>query len=591
MAAEELLLENKMSIKHASHLKNVRIGTKISVGYLIMILMMITVTVTSAIRLTRLGEEAEAITGVYTERNQLAQQWKANVLANTTRMMAIAKSSDGYLAEFFKEAIEQASAEAVTLQDRLTAIETTEEGKKLLEKVQMRNKLWSAARDKLMLAKTSQADEDAIRSANQQVVLTTSGYMQAIDFLSKYEQQSLREVSDAIKKSVAATRLFVIAVSLIGIVLAMVFAWSISRSIVRPLLRAVGFAKQVASGDLTAEIDVRSADETGQLMQALHEMNDKLAGIVGEVRSGTVLIAHASGEIAAGNADLSARTESQASSLQETASSMEELTSTVRQNADSARQANQLAQSASEVALKGGAVVAQVVETMGSINQSSNKIVDIISVIDGIAFQTNILALNAAVEAARAGEQGRGFAVVAAEVRSLAQRSATAAKEIKGLIGDSVEKVNVGSKLVNQAGITMDEIVSSIKRVTDIMVEITSASQEQSAGIEQVNSVIAQMDDVTQKNSALVEEAAATAESMRNQADNLAQLVSQFKLDASVAATSMPAALPAKPSARLSQEAAPTSRKPAAQSSSANPSARLNKIAVADGSQDEWEEF
>jgi methyl-accepting chemotaxis protein len=579
-----------MKINNFSHLDNVKIGTKISVGYIIMILMMITVTVTSAIRLTRLGQEADAITGVYTERNQLAQQWKANVLANTTRMMAIAKSSDAYLAEFFKDGIEQASAEAITLQNRLTAIETTEEGKKLLEKVQMRNKLWSAARDKLMAAKISQADEDAIRSANQQVVLTTSGYMQAIDFLSKYEQQSLREASDAIKESVASTRLFVIAVSLIGITLAIIFAWSIPRSIVRPLYQAVGIAKRVAGGDLTAEIEATSTDETGQLMLALREMNDKLAGIVGEVRAGTDLIAHASGEIAAGNADLSARTESQASSLEETASSMEELTSTVRQNAESARQANQLAQTASEVAVKGGAVVAQVVDTMGSINSSSKKIVDIISVIDGIAFQTNILALNAAVEAARAGEQGRGFAVVAAEVRSLAQRSATAAKEIKALIGDSVDKVNVGSKLVNQAGATMDEIVSSVKRVTDIMVEITSASQEQSAGIEQVNSVIAQMDDVTQKNSALVEEAAASAEAMQHQADKLAQLVSQFKLDPALANSDSTTRMPAQPSARLSQEG-PAMRKAATESSSSNPSARLNKIAVADGSRDEWEEF
>jgi methyl-accepting chemotaxis protein len=578
-----------MKIKNFSHLDNVKIGTKISIGYVIMILMMITVTVTSAIRLTRLDQEAEAITGVYTERNQLAQQWKANVLANTTRMMAIAKSSDAYLAEFFKDGIEQASAEAITLQNRLTAIETTEEGKKLLEKVQMRNKLWSAARDKLMAAKTGQADEDAIRSANQQVVLTTSGYMQAIDFLSKYEQQSLREASDAIKKSVASTRIFVIAVSLFGIALGIIFAWSIPRSIVRPLYQAVGIAKRVAGGDLTAKIEATSTDETGQLMHALREMNDKLAGIVGEVRTGTDLIAHASSEIAAGNADLSSRTESQASSLEETASSMEELTSTVRQNADSARQANQLAQTASQVAVKGGAVVAQVVDTMGSINSSSKKIVDIISVIDGIAFQTNILALNAAVEAARAGEQGRGFAVVAAEVRSLAQRSATAAKEIKALIGDSVDKVNVGSKLVNQAGATMDEIVSSVKRVTDIMVEITSASQEQSAGIEQVNSVIAQMDDVTQKNSALVEEAAATAESMQHQADKLAQLVSQFKLDPA-GNTDSPIRMPAQPSVRLSQEG-PAARKSAPESSSSNPSARLNKIAVADGSRDEWEEF
>jgi methyl-accepting chemotaxis protein len=250
------------------------------------------------------------------------------------------------------------------------------------------------------------------------------------------------------------------------------------------------------------------------------------------VRSGTETIATASTEIASGNLDLSSRTEQQASALEETASSMEELTSTVKQNADNARQANQLAQSASEVALRGGAVVADVVRTMGSINASAGKIVDIIGVIDGIAFQTNILALNAAVEAARAGEQGRGFAVVASEVRSLAQRSASAAKEIKALIGDSVDKVGEGSRLVNQAGATMDDIVTSVKRVTDIMGEITMASREQEAGIEQINQAISEMDAVTQQNAALVEEAAAAAQSLQDQSGKLAEVVGVFRLDA-----------------------------------------------------------
>jgi methyl-accepting chemotaxis protein len=272
---------------------------------------------------------------------------------------------------------------------------------------------------------------------------------------------------------------------------------------VRPLGHAVTVAETVAAGDLSAQIVVESRDEAGQLMHALREMNASLAKVVGEVRMGTELIATASGQIASGNQDLSSRTEEQASSLEETAASMEELTSTVKQNADNARQANQLAVSASEVAVKGGSVVSQVVNTMGSINASSKKIVDIIGVIDGIAFQTNILALNAAVEAARAGEQGRGFAVVASEVRSLAQRSAAAAKEIKTLIGDSVEKVEEGSKQVAEAGRTMDEIVGSVRRVTDIMGEITAASQEQTSGIEQINQAISQMDQVTQQNAAL----------------------------------------------------------------------------------------
>ena len=266
-------------------------------------------------------------------------------------------------------------------------------------------------------------------------------------------------------------------------------------------------------------------------MQALKDMNASLLDTVRQVRTGTDTIATASSQIAAGNHDLSSRTEMQASSLQQTASSMEELTSTVKQNADNARQANQMAQSASEVAVRGGEVVAHVVNTMGSINTSSKKIVDIISVIDGIAFQTNILALNAAVEAARAGEQGRGFAVVATEVRSLAQRSAAAAKEIKALIDDSVGKVNTGSQLVAQAGSTMEQIVSSIRRVTDIMGEITAASHEQTLGIEQVNQAISQMDGVTQQNAALVEEAAAAAQSLQDQAGSLAQVVSIFKIE------------------------------------------------------------
>ena len=304
----------------------------------------------------------------------------------------------------------------------------------------------------------------------------------------------------------------------------------LARKIVNALNEAVTIAQTVAAGDLTTHIEVTSKDETGHLMQALKDMSGSLVKIVGEVRSGTDTIATASGQIASGNLDLSSRTEQQASALEETASSMEELTGTVKQNADNARQANGLAVLASEVAVKGGAVVSQVVGTMSSINDSAKKIVDIIGVIDGIAFQTNILALNAAVEAARAGEQGRGFAVVASEVRSLAQRSAAAAKEIKTLIDDSVEKVGTGSKLVEQAGATMDEVVASVKRVTDIVGEISAASQEQSTGIEQVNQAITQMDDVTQQNAALVEEAAAASQSLQDQAANLAHVVSVFKL-------------------------------------------------------------
>ena len=310
-----------------------------------------------------------------------------------------------------------------------------------------------------------------------------------------------------------------------------VFAWFVARRIKEALDQAIGASRRIASGDLTAHITVESRDETGELLASLKEMNEGLAHIVGDVRTGAESIATATEEIAAGNADLSQRTEEQASALEETASSMEELTSTVKQNADNAQAANQLAINASGVAVKGGEVINRVVRTMESITDSSKKISDIIGVIDGIAFQTNILALNAAVEAARAGEQGRGFAVVAAEVRSLAQRSAAAAKEIKSLIEDSVAKVQDGSRLVEEAGRTTQDIVTSIKRVTDIMAEISAASLEQSSGIEQVNTAITQMDDVTQQNAALVEEAAAAAESLEEQAQQLVSVVARFTLE------------------------------------------------------------
>ena len=364
----------------------------------------------------------------------------------------------------------------------------------------------------------------------------------------------------------------------------------VSRSIVRPLDRAVEVAKTVAAGDLRARIEVTSNDETGQLLQALKDMNASLKQIVSRVRSGAETISLASDEIAQGNMDLSSRTEQQAGALEETASSMEELTSTVKQNADNARQANQLAISACDVASKGGDVVERAVTTMASISESSKQIADIIGVIDGIAFQTNILALNAAVEAARAGEQGRGFAVVASEVRNLAQRSATAAKEIKLLIGDSVERVEAGSVLVNEAGSTMTEIVASVKRVMDIMGEISAATSEQGAGLEQINIAVTEMDTTTQQNAALVEEAAAAAQALREQTAALNQVVGVFKLDGEAVAAAVPAMAasapvrPAPPARSLARVAAPAA-KPAAR-----PDARRAPATAATAG-DGWEEF
>jgi len=355
-------------------------------------------------------------------------------------------------------------------------------------------------------------------------------------------------------------------------------------------------ANRIAAGDLAVHIAVRPGDD-GSLMHAMRSMRDSLANIVAQVRAGTDTIATASTQLSAGNRELSSRTESQAGALEETASSMEELTSTVKQNADNARQANSLADSASEVASKGGAVVSEVVQTMGSINESSKKIVDIIAVIDGIAFQTNILALNAAVEAARAGEQGRGFAVVAAEVRNLAQRSANAAKEIKALIGDSVEKVDSGSRLVNQAGATMMEIVDSVKRVSDIIAEITAASSEQTSGIEQINSAIAQMDESTQQNASLVEEAAAASEELQHQATRLAELVSVFRLDGSQAAAAQaqsprPAPKPAASAAVVPMRSRPARpRKHAIVNEAAALPSSTRRVRAAAAGGGDWEEF
>ena len=410
-----------------------------------------------------------------------------------------------------------------------------------------------------------------------------------IDILLKSVQRTVGQQSADAVTTIDQSQTFTLIMS--GCVV--LFSILIGVVLTKGLLRQLGgephevsrAARQIAQGDLTAVIVPRPGDRSS-ILYAMEEMREGLVTIVERVRTGTEAISTASSQIASGNMDLSSRTEQQASSLEETASSMEELTSTVRQNADNARQANQLAARASSIALHGGTVVAQVVATMGDIDDSARKIVDIISVIDGIAFQTNILALNAAVEAARAGEQGRGFAVVAAEVRSLAHRSAAAAKEIKTLIGDSVVKVDAGSQLVAQAGNTMNDVVDSVRRVTDLMAEIAAASQEQSAGIEQVNQAISQMDQVTQQNAALVEEAAAAAESLQGQASSLAHTVSVFKVAGKQNAGAGNASqLPATRMTAPTRSPAPT---PVARASGATAQKRLAPIETTNGG---WEEF
>ncbi|ALK99142.1 chemotaxis protein [Massilia sp. WF1] len=410
-------------------------------------------------------------------------------------------------------------------------------------------------------------------------------YKKVLNEQIKLQKAAVAEASEQAESTYKETRLLMGGLGAAILALAAAIAWRISASITGPVAKALEVANTVAAGDLTSRIDVTTRDEMGQLLNALKAMNESLARTVQTVRSGTETIATASAEVAAGSMDLSARTEQQAGSLEETASSMEELTSTVKQNADNARQANALAESASNVAARGGAVIEEVVGTMREIHEASGKMADIIGVIDGIAFQTNILALNAAVEAARAGEQGRGFAVVAGEVRNLAQRSAAAAREIKTLIVDSTGKVENGSKLVGDAGSTMREIVDSVRRVTDIMSEITAASAEQSGGIEQINQAITQMDEVTQQNAALVEQTSAAAEAMQDQAARLAQAVSVFRLDG-VAQAAAPA--PVKPRRRVEAPKLAQAAKPVRVAQPQPQPVRRKEPVVAGG---DWEEF
>jgi methyl-accepting chemotaxis protein len=376
---------------------------------------------------------------------------------------------------------------------------------------------------------------EATFAADEEMIPMMAPFLLALGKLDARQVARVDQVGGKNGELINATRLLAGLIGLMAVLIAGISGVWLVRSITRPLLKTVEFAHSVAAGDLTQKMGVIGDDEIASLQLALVDMQTHLAEVVSHVRQGSEGVATASAEIAQGNSDLSARTESQASALEETAASMEQLSATVKQNADSAHQANQLASSASTVAVKGGEVVAQVVETMKGINDASRKIADIISVIDGIAFQTNILALNAAVEAARAGEQGRGFAVVASEVRSLAGRSAQAAKEIKTLINASVERVGQGTALVDQAGSTMTEVVSSIKRVTDLMGEISAASNEQSLGVSQIGEAVTQMDQVTQQNAALVEQMAAAASSLQSQAQDLVQVVAVFNLGGNTA--------------------------------------------------------
>ncbi|QBE65300.1 methyl-accepting chemotaxis protein [Pseudoduganella lutea] len=566
--------------------RNYKIGTRLGIGFGIILLILVALVLTANGLNHRNKSQLNEGLELTSAKTRAATAMKSAMLESGIAMRNIGLQSDVELMQKEEAKVKAQQARYVEALGRL-------------------EKLGLDAAEKQTLAELAVLDKDvdvAFKEAMAQVMAFNaegatkiiSGRIDPLNTRTLADLNRLLDMQQAAQKtfqqrSVEADRrvlMLTLLLGALGVAAGIVCAIFTTRSITVPLAGAVQVAKRVAAGELTSRVVVEGRDETSELLQALKDMNDSLVKTVGQVRSGTETIALASQEIASGNADLSSRTETQANSLGETASAMGTLTSTVKQNADNARQANQLAVSASSVAEKGGQVVSQVVDTMGSIKASSSKIVDIIGVIDGIAFQTNILALNAAVEAARAGEQGRGFAVVASEVRNLAQRSASAAKEIKALIDDSVTKVDAGGKLVDEAGQTMELIVTSIRQVTDIMGEITAATQEQSSGIEEVNMSIAQMDDMTQQNAALVEQAAAAAESMQDQAQRLAEAVAIFKLGGEAVALPVAAAKPVtRPAAKpLARPAVPTARAVTVAKAPAKKSAPAP-------AGDDWEEF
>ena len=568
-------------------LTSVRISTRLGIGFAAILLLSIVSTSYSLWNARANATATRAMMEKPLAKERLVSDWSSATSTAIARTAMIARSSDESLPTTFAADIAATVVKGTEAVKGVEALLSSSEEKDLFNDIVAARAKYQASKGEITKLRQAGDAAGAERAFTESFLPLSKAYSDKVAALLAMQRKSIDETALAIDRANERDTQLTIVLTVLLVLLGTALATLISRSITVPLANAVHVAGQVAAGDLTTVIVSDANDEIGELMRALDAMNAALGKIVKQVKLGTYSIAGAASEIATGNQDLSARTEQQAGSLEETAASIEELTSTVKQNAENATQANELVLNAAEVAARGGAVVSQVVQTMGSINDSSKKIVDIIGVIDGIAFQTNILALNAAVEAARAGEQGRGFAVVAAEVRNLAQRSAAAAKEIKALIGDSVDKVDAGARLVDQAGTTMNEVVDSVRRVTAIMSEITVASREQSAGIEQVNHAIIEMDDATQQNAALVEQAAAAAQSMQDQAATLAKMVDTFKVDGAGMPAPAPAARvqakPARPpAAPVPARIARPARLPA--------TARLEP-ARADSKADDWEEF
>jgi len=577
---------------------NLNISTRLAIGFLALIVVIAAIVTLSLARLSDINTALDLVVNDRYKKINIINtiSGKVDDVAISLRNQLLMTDAVQIASE--QKIIETLSAENTKLYDQLGSLIANPEARAKFDKVTETRKSYSALRKEIDRLATTGEKDAAIKLMLEKMVPLQKIYFAQLDDLSDMQQKLMDKSVAEAEATYQMTRNIMLVSGVLAALFAAFIAWTISRSITRPLSRAVEVAETVAAGDLTAVIHAHSTDETGRLLQALAAMNQKLKAIVLEVRRGTDSMVTASTQIATGNLDLSSRTEQQASALEETASSLEQLTSSVKQNADHTRKSSELAGNATQVANQGGEAVKQVVQTMGAINDSSRKIVDIISVIDGIAFQTNILALNAAVEAARAGEQGRGFAVVASEVRGLAQRSATAAKEIKELINDSVGQVTAGTELVAQAGSTMDEVVQSIEQVSHIVGEISAATREQSDGIEQVNQAIMQMDNTTQQNAALVEEAAAAAQALQDQAQRLLDLVSVFRLDELGAA---PSPAPVMRTAPLRAAAAapasalpgkPAAAKPqAVRAAAATPAPRALPASTKEDKSEEWETF